>query len=286
MKIAVFPNPKIKNAVEVAKKVCDQLFKLEVEVIIPENVKEVIFENKAFYDSEEKLFQNCDIAVAIGGDGTMLNIAKNAAYYEKKALGINAGHLGFMSGLEKHELNLLDTLITGDYTVDERIMLRAQVITKDGEVRKDYHCLNDAVVSRGATARLVDIQVYQKDKMIVDTVADGIIVSTPTGSTAYSLAAGGPIVSPNNTCAIITPICPHSLMSRSTIVGYDEEILLRMDSKRNKDCYITADGETAEKIKRGEFVKITLSQYKARLIKIKPDNFYDILHRKMIERRI
>ena len=150
-------------------------------------------------------YEDCDIAIAVGGDGTTLNIAKNAAIHGKPTLGINAGRLGFMSGVERNELDLLKNLLSGDFIVEERMMLKAQ-LRVNGSITDTYHALNDAVISRGNTARLIDIYVECEGRDVTKTRADGMIVSTPTGSTAYSMAAGGPVVSPDNSCFIVTPI--------------------------------------------------------------------------------
>lgn len=136
----------------------------------------------------------------------------------KPALGINGGRLGFLSAAERNELSLVKRVLDGDYSIEERILLKATV-SENGILREERHCLNDAVVSRGDFARLIDVDICSSGREMLTVRADGIIVSTPTGSTAYSLAAGGPILSPDLNCFVVTSICPHSLMDRSLVVN-------------------------------------------------------------------
>ena len=228
--------------------------------------------------------RNCDVAIAIGGDGTTLNVAKKAARYSKKVLGINAGRLGFMSGLEHDELDLLKNVVDGNYEIDERLMLEADIV-KNGSVLSVHQCLNDAVISRGNFARLIDINITCSGRNVSNMRADGVIVSTPTGSTAYSMAAGGPVVSPQADCILITPICPHSLMDRSIIFSTDKELVIRAYNDKLNQPILTVDGEDAITLDRDSEVRVRVSDTKAKLIKIKPENFYEILNKKIIERR-
>lgn len=235
------------------------------------------------FDEMVNLISGYDIAIAVGGDGTTLKVAKAAAICSKLALGINAGRLGFMSGIEGDELHLLSTLKYSDYQIDNRLMLNA-CVELDGVVH-NYPCLNDAVISRGDIARLIDISVSTEDRFVTNTRADGMIVATPTGSTAYSMAAGGPVVSPETDCFVVTPISPHSLINRSIIFATDKELRLTVNNDKGNIAYLSIDGDNSIKLKNGATITITKSEYTARLIKIKPENFYEILSKKIIERR-
>ena len=229
-------------------------------------------------------YDSADLAIAVGGDGTTLSVAKNAALSGIPTLGINAGRLGFMSGLEQNELDLLGEIVKGNYTIEERMMLQAEIVD-DGGNKLRYHCLNDAVISRGYLARLIDISVNCEGRKVTDTRADGIIISTPTGSTAYSMAAGGPVVSPDNKCFIVTPICPHSLLNRSIVFSSDKELEITVGNDKNNNAYLSVDGATSVEVNSNSKIIISQSEYKAKLIKLKPDNFYEILNKKIIERR-
>ena len=246
--------------------------------------KELAGENCKFAE-EERLYDICDIAVAVGGDGTTMKVARNAAVHGKSALGINGGRLGFLSTIEKNELNLLKCVVSGDYSVDDRIMIKAEVF-ENGELKSTYHCLNDAVLSRGDFSRLIDFDVQSDGRELLRVRADGVIFSTPTGSTAYSLAAGGPVLSTDLDCFVITSICPHSLMDRSIVVNSKNSLKISVCSDVSNDAVLTCDGEKSVLIPNDSYVKISLSEYKAHLIKIKPDNFYEIVKKKIVERRI
>lgn len=229
-------------------------------------------------------FEDCDAVIAVGGDGTTLNVAKRASLLGKPTLGINAGRLGFMSGLERNELDLLSILIDGGYTVEDRMMLKADVV-ENGKLISSNICLNDAVISRGDLARLIDINLYCEGREVTNTRADGMIVSTPTGSTAYSMAAGGPVVSPDNSCFIVTPICPHSLVNRSIVFSSDKELELSVGNDMNNNSFLSIDGADSIPINPDTRIVISKSEFTTKLIKIKPDNFYEILNKKILERR-
>lgn len=284
MIISVFPNLLNKGVKELSLNVFSELKKHNINVIVSEKYKST-FGNIVEYCDDLSIYSKCDMAIAIGGDGTTLNVAKNSAIYNKPVLGINAGRLGFMSGLEKNELNLLSKLVDGSYEVDERLMLKAEVLDGD-KVIYSSECLNDAVISRGNFARLIDIDISCDGRKVMNTRADGVIISTPTGSTAYSMAAGGPVVSPNANCIIATPICPHSLMARSIIFSTDNELIISISSDQNNKSVLTVDGQAGFDLCEGNTVKLTVSDTVTKLIKLKPENFYEILNKKLIERRV
>lgn len=260
MKFAVFPNQN-SHTVLLAREIMAQLKALGA----------VITEDDDY-----------DMAIAVGGDGTTLSVAKKASVRGKSTLGINAGRLGFMSGLEKHELPLLRHIVNGEYQVEERMMLRAEILA--GETcLASVDCLNDAVITRGDVARLIEVNVKCEGREVTHMRADGMIVSTPTGSTAYSMAAGGPVVSPDNSCFVVTPICPHSLVNRSIVFSSDKELELTVSSDSN--AFLSPDGESSYPIDSGKRILISKSPNTAKLVKVKPDNFYEILNKKILERR-
>ena len=174
-------------------------------------------------------------------------------------------------------------MLDGDYSIEERILLKATV-SENGILREERHCLNDAVVSRGDFARLIDVDICSSGREMLTVRADGIIVSTPTGSTAYSLAAGGPILSPDLNCFVVTSICPHSLMDRSLVVNSKNTLDITVISDVQNNAILTCDGEKPIVVNGKSKISISLSPYIARLIKIKPDNFYETVKKKIIER--
>lgn len=285
MVISVFPNLNNNGVSELAFDVIKILTDGGADVYVQNEYKPIFKSTKAKFENFDKAMSLCDCAIAIGGDGTTLNIAKKAAFLNKSALGINAGRLGFMSGIERDELSLLTKLINKEYIIDERAMLKA-TIEKDGEVLSSHHCLNDIVVSRGNFARLIDVTITCDGRSVSNMRSDGVIISTPTGSTAYSMAAGGPVVSPEADCIIETPICPHSLMDRSIIFSADKELIVTANNDQNKSPIMTVDGQEAVNLTPGCQIHIKKSDITTKLIKLKPENFYEVLNKKIIERRV
>lgn len=283
MKISIFPNYNNDGVLQTCEEICKELDKLGVEYSVAKcNESDETGTLPLFFDTDE-LIENCDIVIVVGGDGTTLNVAKAASLHNKLTLGINAGRLGFMSGLERDELSLLNRLVSGDYEVEERMMINACLMSENGI--QDFICLNDAVITRGDLARLIDVTVKSDGRVITKNRADGMIIATPTGSTAYSMAAGGPVVSPDNSCFVVTPICPHSLVNRSIVFSSDKELEITVENDKNNTSYLSIDGEKSVTVTKNSKIIISKSEYVAKLIKIKPDSFYEILNKKLLERR-
>lgn len=283
MKISIFPNFNNDGVLQTCEEICKELDKLGVEYSVAKcNESDETGTLPLFFDTDE-LIENCDIVIVVGGDGTTLNVAKAASLHNKLTLGINAGRLGFMSGLERDELSLLNRLVSGEYEVEERMMINARLLSENGI--QDFICLNDAVITRGDLARLIDVTVKSDGRVITKNRADGMIIATPTGSTAYSMAAGGPVVSPDNSCFVVTPICPHSLVNRSIVFSSDKELEITVENDKNNTSYLSIDGEKSVTVSKNSKIIISKSEYVAKLIKIKPDSFYEILNKKLLERR-
>ena len=283
MKISIFPNFNNDGVLQTCEEICKELDKLGVEYSVAKcNESDETGTLPLFFDTDE-LIENCDIVIVVGGDGTTLNVAKAASLHNKLTLGINAGRLGFMSGLERDELSLLNRLVSGEYEVEERMMINARLMSENGV--QNFICLNDAVITRGDLARLIDVTVKSDGRVITKNRADGMIIATPTGSTAYSMAAGGPVVSPDNSCFVVTPICPHSLVNRSIVFSSDKELEITVENDKNNTSYLSIDGEKSVTVTKNSKIIISKSEYVAKLIKIKPDSFYEILNKKLLERR-
>lgn len=227
------------------------------------------------------LFVGTDVCFAIGGDGTIIHTAKAAAEYGQSVLGINAGRMGFMAALEESELGYLSRFFDGRFFVEERKMLE---ITTDGN---RYYCLNDAVLSKGTLSKIIDIRVWCDGKMLTSFRGDGVIVATPTGSTAYNLSAGGPVIDPNLECLSITPICPHTLFTRPIVLKSDSKIEVQgcYGHASDGDVYLTVDGEHALKVTDRKIQISGSTQKKARLIRLKDQSFCEIFNHKITEKR-
>lgn len=284
MIFSVFANLNNNETEKLAREMLSVLKETDCTVYFEEKNKNVISDTYCKFSDSSSLMDLCDIAVVIGGDGTTMKVAKKAAIFGKPTLGINGGRLGFLSGIERNEIGLIKSVVAGKYQLDERMMIKAEILENEKTV-KTIHCLNDAIFSRGDFARLIDIKVTSNGRELLTTRADGVIISTPTGSTAYSLAAGGPVLSPDLNCFEVTSICPHSLMDRSIVVGSNNTLLVETSSDVMNNAILTCDGEEPVVISADTKVAVSISEYKARLVKVKPDNFYEVIKKKIIERR-
>ena len=238
MKTAIFPNFQKENALFCAREVCDILHSVDIEVYINEMYKKE-FEDKSFvkFGKLEDYIDDMNFAIAIGGDGTILKNAKHIVGKDIKLLGINTGRLGFMASIEPDELNELKRLKTGEYSVSERMMLKAEVTSKDGTIKK-YVALNDVSIAR-PYAKICDFEVFVNGSLIGQYRADGVVFSTPTGSTAYSLSAGGPIIEPDLECIEMTLICPHSLFTRPMLFSSEKNITTVHRVRENPQMYLS-----------------------------------------------
>lgn len=282
MKITLIPNLTRKESFEVTAGICERLRELGAEYyFFPENQKEFEFTGAKFLSPDEAL-SNCDAVIAVGGDGSIIHAAKLAILKQKPILGINAGRLAFMAGLESNELNLLSRLIDGDYTVDKRLLLKTSVI-KDGKVIFSDYCVNDCLVTNEEKQRMSAINVALDGKEFNSYLCDGVLVSTPTGSTAYSLSAGGPVVDPELESILLTPLCPHSLFDRSLI--FRPDAVLTVTSAEDRTLCISNDGSQPIVIEPGCRAEISRAEFTANFIRIKSDNFIDILYTKLAQRR-
>ena len=285
MKIAVEVNVTRANAPAVTREVCQKLKELGADVLMRRELEEYFSAEKILFCDYEAALSACDLVIAIGGDGTFIHTAHDAAGYDKEILGINAGNLGFLAGLEKSELDLLGALTAHDYEIDRRMMLCVEHY-QDGVLKEKHYCLNDAVFARGLSMRLCDIKVECNGKPVNTYAADGVIFATPTGSTAYSLSAGGPVLEPTIESIILTPICTHSLFARSLIFRPESALTLSIGNPELCLPLLSCDGEqTLEIQKNSSFVIRRAGRY-CKVIRIKAETFTDQLSRKMLERRV
>lgn len=282
-RIALIPNLTKNGAYEESLKAIRLLKSFGGKILMTADLSEKYSDNDiAFFESHEVLIQKCDAVVTIGGDGTIIHAAKHAANFEKPLLGINMGRLGFVAELEPNELPMLERLFSGDYNVEKRQMLKVTLKSKSGS--KSFFALNDAVISRGSMTKIIDLDVWLKKSYICHYRADGLIVSTPTGSSAYALSAGDPVIEPSMSCILMTPICSHSLFSRPVLFNPSSEILVNAASREDTDLTLTIDGETTIPITADDTVVITTAEIYAELIVLKDKTFYRVLSDKFTER--
>jgi NAD+ kinase len=221
-----------------------------------------------------------DLAVVLGGDGTMISVARLVAEREIPILGVNIGGLGFLTAVQKEELyTVLEKVLSNECTIEERIMLKA-CVHRHSECISEYIAMNDVVINKGALARIIDIETYINHIYVATFKADGLIVSTPTGSTAYALSAGGPILYPTLNSIIIAPICPHTLTNRPIVMPDDIQIEIVLKSF-SEDVFLTLDGQVGFSLKKDDIIEVKKSQYKAKLFIPCERDYFEILRTKL-----
>lgn len=278
MKIGIMPHTGKKLALELTKKTVNYL---EAKSIIPwiDGESAALIQRNDLAQTESGL-KNLDVMVVLGGDGTLLRAARTMSDYNVPILGVNVGHLGFLTELEADKIEAaLDMIISKNYTLDERMFIECKVI-RNKRLAASYRALNDVVITRGTFARIIQLSTYVDSQHVVDYQADGIIIATPTGSTAYSLSAGGPIVEPSLDCLIITPICPHTLAARSFVVRHDSVVVVKVEAN-HEDMMLTIDGQISFPLQSYDLIEVVQSTIKAKFVKLHQRSFFTILNNRM-----
>ncbi|MDF2520615.1 MAG: putative sugar kinase [Clostridia bacterium] len=283
MNIGIISNLEKDESLKITKDIIDWFEKREINVFYNDQISAELSLIEARYCNDD-LFTKSDIIVVLGGDGTLLNVARQASCTQAPLFGINLGHLGFLTEIEVNDMySAFERLIKGEYSIEKRIMLEA-FVENDDSFTRNFIALNDIVITKGNFSRLVTYSIYINDKYVDLLSADGLVVSSPTGSTAYSLSAGGPIVAPDVDALIVTPICPHTLHSRPIIVSSNDMVRIAVSRSNNTNVMMTVDGQDGVMLKPGDIVSVKKSRYYANLVKLKDKNFFDILRQKMSER--
>ncbi|MCI8622108.1 MAG: NAD(+)/NADH kinase [Provencibacterium sp.] len=281
MKVLVVPNLRKNDAIRHTKNVLTRFRELGCTCLMGDQYAHLFEGSGASFGSYPLHLENASLLVAIGGDGTIIHCAKDAVTADIPILGINLGRLGFLAQMELTGLDGLERVVKGEAEVEERMMLKAVRIT-DGGRRERYYALNDFVLSKGALSRMVDLEVNCGQKHVGDFRADGLIFATPTGSTAYSLSAGGPVVDPVIDSIIMTPISPHAMGSRPIIFSPQEKLFIRQKIVNYTDkLYMTVDGEQAVPVNIEDRIEIKRSSRRVKLMTLDQRNFYEILSDKL-----
>lgn len=279
-KIAVVYSSYKENISKYLIKVIRELLKYNLEVSVLHNELTDLIDLKLNYENNlDELIKNCDLVLILGGDGTIMHFAKAAAKYNKYILGVNAGRIGFLSALEINQIDKIFNIIDDNFIIDRRMMFEVSYGDKSKII------LNEVSLNRNLQSRISDYEVYEKEKLICNYRSDGVIVATPTGSTAYSFSAGGPIVHPNMNCAVITPVCPYSVFSRSLILPGDERIVLKYNSVNAGDIVISIDGLSESLNSKSGEICIKKAPIDANFINFKNHNFYSI-DRKILDKMV
>jgi len=280
MKIAIIPNLSKTDACKYTLQVIKILHDLNAQLFMDIDMKqEFAHQPVSFYHNFEELIKSCNIVLVVGGDGTIIHASKYACAFHKPILGINVGRLGYMAGLEINELDNLKLLINGQYTIEERMMM--EVSFYKGGKKQIYQVLNDAVIARGSLSHILDLKVSYQNETVCEYRADGLIICTPTGSSAYSFAAGGPVMDPTMEGIVLTPICPHSVFGRTVVFSGDTELSFSAASRYNSDIILTLDGDYVANIEENEVIQMKQSVMTTKLIKLKHRNFYAVAREKL-----
>lgn len=231
------------------------------------------------YEKMNDVLPGADMLICFGGDGTILHAAKDADAYGVPILGVNMGSVGFMAELEYSELSLLSKLADRDYYTESRMMLDVSVVRAGQQIFHEV-ALNDAALTKGAVARVVDLKIACDNMLMSEFSGDGVVVSTPTGSTGYSMAAGGPIVEPTAENLIITPICAHAMDAKSFVLSSERIVSIRLGRLTRKTAYLSADGGRAFRLQDGDVAEIRKSDKVTKLVRLSGRTFYEILAKK------
>ena len=228
----------------------------------------------------EKELPTADLLICFGGDGTILHAARDATLHNIAILGVNLGSVGFMAELERSELPLLAPLAHGMYTIEERMMLDVKVLRGDRVISQDT-ALNDAVISKGSMARVAEMEVLADRVKVTSITGDGVIVATPTGSTSYSMSAGGPIVEPTSKSIIVTPVCAHQLVARAMVLAPERVVSVQLPRGNRKYLYLSVDGGKAVRLTGGDRVEICRSERATQLVRLADRSFYEVINQKL-----
>lgn len=285
MKLLIVPNTIRPKALEVAAELSRYIIEKGSVPMMADETANLVEGFGGIIGDLHALLEECDIVVPVGGDGTIFHCAILALEFDKPILGVNAGRLGFLAQIESNDLTPLEGILSGNYNISHRMVLECEIHDGGDKIERHY-CINDVVFSRSTYGKIVDLEILSGDNKVGEYRADGVIFSTPTGSTAYSLSAGGPIVDPSLDLILITPICPHSLYDRSIVISPKEVLTIRSKMINNSDdVYITIDGEGMGVIDSKGHAIIKRFPLYSKFVSLSSNDFYPILNQKLKQRR-
>lgn len=277
--IALFVNRNRDADLSATKEVISLLKKYNKTVYLDVSMKDEIDIPDLMYAQGNGIFECCDAVIALGGDGTILKIVNQAADFDVPIVGINLGHLGFLTQAERGDLSNLVKILEGDFTVEHRMMLEAQVIS-GGKKVESYTALNDIII-RGDSSKMISLTAQVDGTTASSYLADGIIVATSTGSTAYSLSCGGPIVHKALDCMILTPICPHTMKSRCMIIPPELAAAISFDAAYCDEVDLKIDGISVKHLGADEYIKIVRSQKRVPMLNVNSRGYFDVIREKL-----
>ena len=279
-KVILTPNPYRDGGfktVQTAQRILQEAG-LETRICLPFEVdKSFVLPRDIRFSRLDRELNWADMVICFGGDGTILHMAKAATRHRLPILGVNIGTMGFIAELESGELQELARIAKGEYAIDSRMMLDVTV-RRGGDVIFHDIALNDVAITKGAVARIIHLNVCCDGVQAMDFGGDGLLVSTPTGSTAYSLSAGGPIMEPDARSILLTPICAHDIVTKCIVTSDRRPLTVSMAQNARRNAFLSVDGGRAYKMNMGDVASITCSRLETRLIRLKDRSFYDIIN--------
>lgn len=285
MKVVLSSNPYRDKGLRVAQEAQKVLAKAGADTVLclpfnPKKGERFEYPRHLKLGKLENELADADVLICFGGDGTILHAAKDATMHAVPVMGVNMGSVGFMAELERGELSLLSKLAQGEYRTEKRMMLQIRVYRGDKLLMEDI-ALNDAVISKGSIARVAELEVRADGVLAASMAGDGIIVASPTGSTAYSMSAGGPIVEPNSQCMVVTPVCAHQLAARSMVLAPERVITVQLPKGNRKHLNLAVDGGKSIRLTSTERVEISRSEYETTVIRLTDRSFYQVINQKL-----
>lgn len=282
-KIIIIPNKKRDSSLSFTKDAVN-MFSKDFAVCMPKDFEGL--ENAGFYENDRLFSCGAKLIISLGGDGTILTTASAMLPNCIPILGVNLGHLGFLTELEYSELkNYYNDIVSGNYKIENRMMIEASII-RNNQTAGTFYALNDIVIARGALSRILHITTAIDDCKLNSFNADGIIFSTPTGSTAYSLSAGGPIIAPEIEAILVNAISPHNMSARPIVIPPDKCLKVNAFDCSESHAYLSADGRHGINLLNGDLITIKKSLYKTLLLRLKNSNFYETVRKKLNQRGI
>ncbi len=269
------------NVAGTLNQIAAHLRQRQLRVLLDESSAQLIPDSGLEVASRTAIGEQCDLVVVMGGDGTMLNAARSLVNYDMPILGVNLGRLGFLADVSPSEIpHRLDGVLNGQFREARRLLLHAQVM-RDGCVVGEADALNDVVVHKHDVARMIDVETFLDGRFLNTYRADGLIISTPTGSTAYAMAGGGPILYPGLEAVVLVPICPHTLTHRPIVVGADNVIEVVLNAANTINTQVTCDGQISLPLERGDQIVIRKKERKVRLIHPINHDYFKLLRAKL-----
>ncbi|HPE71889.1 MAG TPA: NAD(+) kinase [Candidatus Competibacter sp.] len=276
--IGKFGDPNVAGALN---QIAAHLLQRQLRVLLDESSAQLIPDSGLEVASRAAIGEQCDLVVVMGGDGTMLNAARSLVDYDMPILGVNLGRLGFLADVSPSEIpHRLDGVLNGQFREARRLLLYAQVM-RDGCMIGEADALNDVVIHKRDVARMIDVETFLDGRFLNTYRADGLIISTPTGSTAYALAGGGPIIYPGLEAVVLVPICPHTLTHRPIVVGADNVIEVVLNAANTINTQVTCDGQVSLPLERGDQIVIRKKERKVRLIHPISHDYFKLLRAKL-----